>query len=87
MSPAVFEPVFQAGERSQTHDLDRAATDIVTLSLYRPLRLQEVEAPRISRQSAHEGGKFVRPTHRPPLPPRRSLWHKLVLEAESTPRP
>ena len=29
---------------------------------------QEVEAPRISRQSAHEGDK-VSPTHRPPLPP------------------
>jgi len=23
---------------------------------------------QISRQSAHEGGKVVRPTHRPPLP-------------------
>ena len=30
--------------------------------------LQEVGAPRISRQSAHEGGKVVNPTHRPPLP-------------------
>ena len=27
-----------------------------------------VEAPRISRQLAHEGGKVVSPTHRPPLP-------------------
>jgi hypothetical protein len=25
---------------------------------------------RISRQSAHEGGKVVSPTHRPPLPPK-----------------
>jgi len=25
---------------------------------------------QISRQSAHEGGKVVRPKHRPPLPPR-----------------
>jgi hypothetical protein len=24
---------------------------------------------QISRHSAHEGGKFVSPTHRPPLPP------------------
>jgi hypothetical protein len=23
----------------------------------------------MSKQSAHEGGKFVSPTHRPPLPP------------------
>jgi len=31
--------------------------------VFRRLRLQ------ISRQSAHEGGKVVSPTHRPPLPP------------------
>ena len=37
--------------------------------LDRSLRLQEVEAARISRQWAHEGGKVVRPTYRPPLPP------------------
>jgi hypothetical protein len=30
---------------------------------------QEFEAPRISRHSAHEDGKFVSPTHRPPLTP------------------
>ena len=34
-----------------------------------PLRLQDVEASRISSQSAHEGGKVVSPTHRPLLPP------------------
>ena len=33
-----------------------------------PSGLQEVEAPGISRQSAHEGGK-VSPKHRPSLPP------------------
>ena len=27
--------------------------------------LQEVEAPRISRQSTHAGGKFVNHIHRP----------------------
>jgi hypothetical protein len=43
----------------------------VKLFLYRiggPLGPQEVEVPTISRQSAHEGGKVVSPTHRPPLP-------------------
>ena len=39
--------------------------------LERPLGLQEVEASRISRQSAHEGDKVVSLTHRPPLTPRR----------------
>jgi hypothetical protein len=38
--------------------------------LDRPLGFQEVEAPKISRQSAHERGKVVSPTHRPPLTPR-----------------
>ena len=33
-----------------------------------PRAVQEVKAPRF-RHSAHEGGKIVTPTHRPPLPP------------------
>ena len=37
----------------------------------------------ISRLSAHEGGKVITPTHRPPLPPEIS-WYSF-LEAESTP--
>jgi hypothetical protein len=41
----------------------------VKLSCYRPLGLEEVEAPRICRQLVHEGGKVVRLTHWPPLPP------------------
>ena len=38
-------------------------------ALGRPLGFQDVEAPRISRQSAHECGKVVNPKDRPPLPP------------------
>jgi hypothetical protein len=34
----------------------------------RPLWLQDFEAPRISRQSVHEGGNVVTPKHRRPLP-------------------
>ena len=37
--------------------------------LDRPLRLQEVEDPTVSRHSAHEGGKVISPTYRPPLSP------------------
>jgi hypothetical protein len=55
--------------------------------LDRCLGLQKLEAPRISRQSAHEGAKVVGPTHRPPLPARRYPWYSFKLEAESTPRP
>jgi hypothetical protein len=38
-------------------------------SLDTPLGLQEVEAPRISRQTVHEGGTIVSCTQLPPLPP------------------
>ena len=39
---------------------------------------------QISGQSAHEGGKFVSPTHRRPLPPRKYSWYSFLLEAETT---
>jgi len=35
-----------------------------------PVGLQEVVASGMSRKSAHQSDKFVRPTHRPPLTPR-----------------
>jgi hypothetical protein len=47
----------------------------VMQSLDRPLGFQEVQAPTISRHSAHEGGKVVSPMHWPPLPPRRYPWY------------
>jgi hypothetical protein len=42
---------------------------------------------RISRQSAHEGGKVVSLTHRPHLPPRKYSWYSFLLEAELTAGP
>jgi hypothetical protein len=57
----------------------------VKLLHYRPLLLQEVEPSRICRQSAHEDGLVVSPTHRPPpLRARRCAWYSFLLEAEST---
>jgi len=51
------------------------------IGLDRPLGLQEVEAPRISRHSAHEGGKVVSHMHWSPLPPGdfpgTHFWYKL----------
>ena len=47
--------------------------------LDRSLGLQEVVAPRICTQSAHEGGSFISPTHRPPLPPKRYSWYNISM--------
>ena len=57
---------------------------------YRPghaLRVPGGCGSQISRQSAHESGKVVSPTHRPPLRPRKYSWHSFLLEAESNPGP
>jgi hypothetical protein len=42
---------------------------IIHQSLCRPFGMQEVVAPRISRQQAHEGGKFVSCMRQPLLAP------------------
>jgi hypothetical protein len=42
---------------------------VLCTAVHKFLGLEEVEAPRICRHSAHEGGKIVSPTHRPPYPP------------------
>jgi hypothetical protein len=47
-------------------------------NLGRPLGLK-VEACRISRQSAHEGGKVVSPAHRSPSPSRKYPCYSFIL--------
>jgi hypothetical protein len=50
---------------------------------------QEVHAPGILRQLAHEGGTFVNATrqHTPPSPPppKGDPWYAFMLETESSP--
>jgi hypothetical protein len=48
------------------------------------MRLQEVEAPRIFRLSAHKSTKGISPMQRPPLPSRRYSWYSILLEAKPT---
>jgi len=56
------------------------------IGLDRPLSLQEVEVPRICRQSVHEDGKVVNPRHRQPLLQEIFLVLSSV-KVESTPGP
>jgi hypothetical protein len=60
------------------------------LSHYRPrqaLRIPGVWDSQSLRQLAHEGGKFVSPTHKPHLAPRKYSWYSVLLEADSIPGP
>ena len=68
-------------------DIIKNFESFLITGLDRLLGLQEVEAPRVFRQSAHEVGKVFRLTHLPPLPPppRRYSWCSFLLQAESNP--
>jgi hypothetical protein len=55
---------------------------------YRPgqaLRVPGGLGCHISRHLVYEGGKVVRPMHRPPLSTRKYYWYSFLLGAESTP--
>ena len=65
----------------------RISDQAISLQAFR-LGLQEVEAPRIWRQSAHEGGKAVSPTHRTAFTLQGYYyWSSFLVEAASSPGP
>jgi len=62
----------------------------VNQSHYRPgqvLRFAGVRGSQISKQSSHDVGEDVSPTHWPPLSPRKYSWYSFPLEDESNPGP
>jgi len=59
--PTIFHATQTVTDCSGTSQATRSRYPIIGTD--RPLGFQEVEAPRISRQSAHEGGTVVSPTH------------------------
>jgi hypothetical protein len=61
--------VFVFSEKRGVTFYVKMASSYPITSLERPLWFREVESPRTSRQSAHEGVKVISATHRPPLPP------------------
>ena len=63
---------------------------MVKQSHYRPAQALWVpggSGSQISRQSAHEDGKVVSPTHRLPLHSKKYSWYSFLLGAESNPGP
>jgi hypothetical protein len=55
------------------------------IGLEMPLGFKEGEDPRFSRDSAHECGKVVSPTHWPPVYHKIYPFHAFLLQPESTP--
>jgi len=68
---------------SQAEVKNRCSGLVMSTDFRRPVRW----GFQISRQSAHDGGKVVSPTHRPSLYPTKYSWDSFLLEAVSTPRP
>jgi len=74
----IFLPSNGSGKERQSHRIVR---------LDRPLGLQELEAPRISRQSVHGRGNVVSPRHQSLSLLREYSWYSFLIGDESVSGP
>jgi hypothetical protein len=81
------ESLYRLHYLGQRYDRVKVIIKQTCAVLDRPLGLEDVEAPTISRQSAHKDGKVVSPSHRPPLSPIRYPWYSFLPETGLTAGP
>jgi hypothetical protein len=75
-------------EKNGEDQLDRSCEKWRSITgLDRPLGLQELETPRISRQSAHKKWQVCQPHTPAAFTARRYFWYSFLLETKSTSRP
>ena len=86
IGPSALKLVFLSSWHSELYWQWRRKSNQRT-GLLQAQRVPGASGSQISGQSAHEGSTIVSPTHRLPLPPKKSPCYLFLLEAESNPAP